>query len=388
MCSKWYYLLICCTWFTILAVVAQESQHELFPRRDLTRVNYQADQHINAQLFPALSTLTGENYEPTLELLQSGINNSHSSFILHNASRATCRQTLAFALGVWWIETTDLTNNKISFTAQAHVPQGTVSARSVSSTLINHADAEIIINQALKPWLAGDAGISYLPADGLWSAALDDEGHRRFIEILSQFERPRISASSWVSDVDAINMDRLMQHPINAHNWLEFMRQLASSTDCSVALAPGLSLTPFPAQRVVSERMTIKELLSLLPALGIHTAVAHGVIGVAGTPLTMIHGQRQHPAQRRHLALIPLHQIIDQESHVDKIIPVLRDKIIPEWTTKPGWGLWYLKSQRALLIAADIPTQHAILDALQAIDRLGVELGLSALSMSGHTSSP
>jgi hypothetical protein len=282
------------------------------------------------------------------------------------------------------VESSALTTERsILLTNQATLTTDKVSARSVNSTLINVADAEKILEQALAPWLSGAAGMSYLPADGMWSATLDDNGHQRFMELLTELERPRMRASTWVSDANDVDVRQFMQHPIDAHNWLDFMQQLASSTDCSVALAPGIMLKTFPEKRIQSDVMRVHDLLSHLSQLGIYAAIAHGVIGIADAPLSAMHNEREHPAQRRHIAVLPIRHLIERHDDAETIMLGLRENILPGWTTLPGWGLWYLKNEQALLVAADIPTQHAIMDALHVIDRFGLRPGLSRLTTTG-----
>jgi hypothetical protein len=55
-------LVIICGWTAIFLNTLLNAEDGVFPRRDLTRVDYQALQQENIAIFPTLSALAGESY--------------------------------------------------------------------------------------------------------------------------------------------------------------------------------------------------------------------------------------------------------------------------------------------------------------------------------------
>ncbi len=346
---------------------------------DRTRVSYTADNQGNSTLLPTLSALSGERYEPVIDLLLDGVTATRASLVLHQATPASCRQALAFALHCWWTNSTEKLDNKIWLTTQTILPQGLISVRSTSSILRHQPGLQPIAETILKPWLGGDAGISLLPVEGLWTASLDEAGHRRLIELLSLLERPQATASSFVPDPDVVDMRRMMREPIYATSWSSLMTTLSQSCDVSVAMSPHLCLRVFPKNNISLARLSLGEIAATCAVFNIRVFWQHGVLCLGEADYHPDDADREHPAQRRHLAMIPIGHLVSGPVDGELIVTALRQKVAPRWWEQPGAAIYYLASARALLIGADIPTQQVLLEALNALDRVGLELGIGTL---------
>jgi hypothetical protein len=351
---------------------------------DQTSVSFQADDQETSVLLPTLSALAGERYEPVIDLLLQGITATRASFVLSHASPASCRQALAFALDCWWVYAADEFNKKIWLTTQPKMPLGAVSTRSMSSSLRQDAGLQTIAETVLSPWLGDDCGISFLPTERLWTATLDEAGHRRLVELLSILERPLAVASSLVPDADIIDLRRVMLQPIYATSWSSLLTLLSQSAQISVSLSPQLRLRTFPQTNISLAKTALGDLDKSLAAYELQALWQHGVLCLGEKRDQVDDADHEHPAQRRHLALIPIGHLITNAVEGELIASVLRNKVAPWWWKKSGAALHYLEPARALLIGADIPTQQHVLQGLNALDRLGLELGVETLGKSSQ----
>ena len=348
---------------------------------DRTRVSFTADNQSNSLLLPTLSDLAGEQYEPVIDLLLDGVTATRASLILHQATPASCRQALAFALHCWWTNSTEKLDKKIWLTTQTNRPPGQIFVRSTSSILRNQPGLQPMAEAILKPWLGGGAGISLLPVEGLWTASLDEAGHRRLIELLSLLERPQAVASSSVPDPNIVDMRRTMREPIYATSWSSLMTSLSQSCDASVAMSPRLCLRVFPNNNINLPRLSLGEIAAACTVFNIRAFWQHGVLCLGEAEYHPDDVDREHPAQRRRLAMIPIGHIVRNTVDGELVATVLRQKIAPRWWEQPGAAIYYVASARALLIGADIPTQQVLLEALNALDRVGLELGIETIGV-------
>ncbi|HEX3132060.1 MAG TPA: hypothetical protein VHX44_00590, partial [Planctomycetota bacterium] len=328
-------------------------------------------------LIAALSALNSEAYQPEVELLVAGINSTHVSLSLVNASPSSCRQAVAFALDTWWAMGLDGT---IVLQTSATPPRGALSARTLTSTLRRQPALEPLAEHLLAPWLGGQAGLSYLPNEGQWSASLDEDGHRRLVEFLSLCERPASQAASRVSDADTPDQRRLLGAEISVRSWPALVTELAQATQASISLSPRLRLRPFPADGVKLPRMAIAQLDTALRQNGIAARWCRGVLCLGENHVPPARVIKEHPAQRRRLALIPIGHLLTNVVDGDLIVTALRRHVAQGWWDLPGAGIEYLANTNALLVAGDVDSQQAVLDALAAIDTLGLELGLRTIT--------
>jgi len=342
-----------------------------------TRVTYAATDQETAVLIAALGAISGETYQPDVDLLVAGITSTRASLSLINASPSTCRQAVAFALDCWWALGLDGT---IALQASATPPRGTMSARTLSSTLRRQPALVPLAERLLAPWLGGQAGLSYLPNEGMWSATLDENGHRQLVEFLSLCERPASQAASRVADADTPDQRRVLGSEISARSWSTLVTDLAQATTASVAISPRLRLRTFPADGVKLPRMTIAHLGDALRLHGIAARWCRGVLCLSETSMPPARMLKEHPAQRRRLALIPIGHLLTSALDGDLIVTALRRHVAQGWWELPGAGIEYLANTNAVLVAGDVDCQQAVLDALTAIDTLGLELGLRTIT--------
>ena len=161
---------------------------------------------------------------------------------------------------------------------------------------------------------------------------------------------------------------------------------LATATNASVSLAP--EVTSRGAAPAIAA-LTVADLPAALAAAGLRGRCIHGVWCIS---VTDIPEDREHPAQRRRLAIVPLAHLVPENSADPaaaagaRLATALRACVVPSAWNRPGWSLTWmatwpgLPAANGLLIAADPPTMHAVLDACDVLDRLGVEAGLEALA--------
>jgi hypothetical protein len=340
------------------------------------RVTSSASDQDVSLLLATLGALSGESYEPELDLLASGVSTTRASLVLADAGTASCRQALAFALDCWWA---DGPAGQITLLTGRHLPQGPLQVQSLGSTLRRQSEVLPLVERLMVPWLGGDAGISLLPSDGLWTATLDGEGQRRLLELLTLLERPAPQVSSHVPDAAQPDPRRFTTAPLRATSWVALMEGIGRVSGISLSLSPLLRLRVFPAGGIELERQPLGSLVQALQAHGVTATWCRGVLclGEAGRAPELV--EREHPGQRRRLAVIPIGHLVSGPFDGELVATALRTRVAPAWWTQPGAGLVHIERFRALLVAADPATQQAVLAALGAIDRLGLELGLQSL---------
>lgn len=345
-------------------------------------VTYAAIDQDASVLIAGLGRFSGDTYQADVELLAAGIGSTQATLSLFNASPAGCRQALCFALDCWWADGTDGT---IALLTGAQLPRGVLSVRSISSTLQHQSPVLPLVERLMAPWLGGQAGVSYLPSEGQWTATLDDHGHQHLVEILSLCERPTARASSRVADADLPDLRRLTTSELSVQSWPALVEGLTATMQASVALAPRLRLRTFPGEGVKLRQQSRAEVVETLRHHGIVARWSHGVLCLGDNTRAAALCDREHPAQRRRLALIPIGHLLSTAVDGELIITAIRRRVSPAWWGLSGAGIEFLSGSGTLLVASDLDTQQAVLDAVSAIDRLGLELGLRTLDAgTGH----
>lgn len=342
-----------------------------------TQVTYvAADQEASAML-AAVGTLSGERYQPDVELLVAGINGTRTSLCLINAGPNACRQAVAFALDCWWIRDAE---GGIALSTNARLAQGPVEVRTLSSTLRRQPQVQALVERLLTPWLGGPAGLSYLPSEGLWSATLDSDGQRQLVELLSLCERPSAQAVSRVADPATPDLRAIIANELSVRSWPTLVEGLAQALQAPVALSPRVRLRNFPVDGVRLSRQTLGQVAESLRAQGISANWCHGVLCLGDLSLPTERVERQHPAQRRRLATIPIGHLLSNPVDGELIAATLRRHVAVAWWELPGAGIEFLAESGTLLVAADVDAQQAVLNAVSALDTLGLELGLQTIT--------
>lgn len=364
-----------------VVVAVMLAGHAMAGEPAMAKVTYTALDQEAATVIAALGTLSGERYQPDVDLLVAGINRTQVSLCLVDAGPDACRQALAFALDCWWARDAD---GAIVLSGGERPPHGAMEVRTLTSTLRRQTQIQGLVERLMAPWLGGPAGVSYLPSDGLWSATLDQEGHRRLVELLSLCERPLAQAVSRVTDPGTPDPRRLTTRELSAHSWTTLVDGLAQVLQAPVALSPRLRLRAFPSSGTNFRRQSVREVTDSLRSLGLTAYWCHGVLCLGETSLPKERGDRQHPAQRRRLAIIPIAHLLDNPVDGELVVVTLRRHVAPHWWDLPGAGIDFLADSGSLLVAADVDTQHAVLDAIGALETLGLELGLQTISGGGR----
>lgn len=341
-----------------------------------TQVTYVAADQEAAAMLAAVGTLSGEHYQPDVDLLVTGITGTRTSLCLVNAGPNACRQAVAFALDCWWVRDAD---GGIVLSTNDRLPHGTVEVRTLTSTLRRQPHLQALAERLLAPWLGGPAGLSYLPSEGMWSATLDSEGHRRLVEFLSLCERPAAQAVSRVADPATPDLRAMTGNELSVRSWPTLVEGLAKALQAPVALSPRVRLRTFPVDGVRLPSQTVGQVADSLRAQGISATWCQGVLCLGELSLPSERVARQHPAQRRRLAMIPIGHLLSNPVDGELVAATVRRHIAPTWWAMPGSGLEFLTESGFLLVAADVDTQQAVLDAVGALDTLGLELGLQTI---------
>lgn len=320
----------------------------------------------------ALLTLDPDLGDLHTDLLVAGRGDLPVTMVLVDRAPAGARQALAHALGAWWM---DDRNGRIRFLADQRLPTGAVSTRTHVSVLANAPGREALVERLMAPWLTGDAGVSYEVSDATWTATLDQEGHAILDQVLHALEGRDAPIPPLVPDAEVPDPDRPLA-AWQARSWHEAVRALAA-LGVSSSVSPGLIQDGLPGRRLDIPAGRSGDLPRRLALAGIQGDFIQGVLCLAG--VTEIVEDRQHPAQRRRLAALPLRHLVRDGVEGLALTATLRDRVMPWWWSRPGAGLWFLENHGVLLVAADATAIHAVMAALVQVDRLGLEQGLLRL---------
>jgi len=282
---------------------------------------------------------------------------------LRRADAVTARNALAVALGAWWAS--DPAGGH-AITRSRRLPQGPLRARSYTTGLRQRADLEAPVRSLLDPWLGGDAGLSYLPAEGQWSMTADGDGQAQAGRLLTLIEYLRPGAPALVPADGTPGPSATLAHAAGGSEWSGLVLSLAQATQRSVACFPALAASEL---RPVS-----------LPA-GLPLTAVPGALNAAGIPavwfgdlLALGHGDgAEHPAQRRVLCILPVPHLARDQAGGELLVEQLRRQVSPSAWSLPGFGLLLLPDQRSLLCAGDVILIHQVLEALDRIDRFGAD---------------
>ena len=336
-----------------------------------------------------LGRLSNDTPSLAFDLATSPVGAKPITVCLRAAEPAAVRQALAFSVGVWWAE--DAAGG-VSLTSDARPPRGPLRARTHSSGLRNTPATEKLVRELAAPWLGAGPGfgptgdrqelatLTYVPENGLWLATLDANGQARLVEILTLLQLPTPNVPPLVPDPGTPLGDQLLSNPIGVMPWSDWVTALASATGHSVSLAPGIAgVRAAPEIRA----RTIAEIPAALAIAGIRSACIQGVWSLSSTGVP---DDREHPVQRLRYGIIPLPHLAADDAAGQRLAANLRTHVVPDAWTRPGWDLAWLPTiagiapAKGLLIAADPGTIHAVMDACDVLDRLGVEAGLEALA--------
>jgi hypothetical protein len=314
---------------------------------------------------------------PDAAVLAAGGTAAIARLALVDASPAGVRQALCHAAGWWWAPAAG--TDRIRLTTSGQMALDALSSRVLPSTLVGADWCEAPVRQLLAPWMGPTTGLLFDPDDGSWSACLDAAGHAHLLEAVSLFERPQARAPALVPDADMPEPARMLP-ALPMTSWADLLR-ICAVNGVSISVAPGLDQQPLPSGAIppgpcgtLSERFR---------ALGWQAVWSHGVLCVApawSERSAMIAEDRQLPALRRRIAWLTVAHAAAAPADGLALVAGLSRHVAPWWWSRPGAGMWYLEGPRAILVAADAPTIHAVLDALALVDRYGLDDALARLA--------
>ncbi len=288
--------------------------------------------------------------------------------VLREADPIAVRQALAHAADLWWAPVPETDNDTI-LSRSPQPPRGRLRVTNHSSSQLDPA-TEDHLRVFLAPWLGpgdrfhpGEGTVVLDLAHGGWIATLDDPGRMHLIELLSLLQQPRARVPPLVPDGGVPDPQARLDLDLAPGSWLAWLTTVANTVGLSVSLAPGINQGATAPELHLHGRQA--ELAPALHQLGLESAIVAKVLCLGRTPPT----DRQHPALRRRLALIPASHLARTTSAGAELITHLRQALPPADWTNPGWGLAWLPTANAILIAADAATIHAVLDVVDARDR-------------------
>ena len=287
---------------------------------------------------------------------------------LARADVAAVRQALAFAVDGWWSEDGQGTT---LYRPDLTLPLGPLSSRTYTSNLIGRLDRERLVQEVLAPWLGrAGCGLALDAGSGTWAATLDSDGHRRLIEVLDLLERGTASVPSWIPPPGNRAPDLRLGHGIQSDSWDHLALTLGQVLGVSIALHPRMP----PISGVITlPAGSLAEASTRLAALGLGQAWINGVWCWGGEAPQ----DRQHPAQRRRLALVPAPSLCDETS-----LLLLRGALgrhDPAWTM-PGACL-VATAPDLLLVGSDVQRIHRVWDLAESSSRIGLDAALTAFTM-------
>ncbi len=340
---------------------------------DAGRLDFSCSEQPAAEVLAALNSMGVELTAETALLHDAAT--QPLTFALHHADAAALRQAVALAWGVWWIP--DQGRGFICTRAR-ELTTGPLRAQTYTTDLRHEPGVETQVHALMTPWLGGDAGLSLLPAEGLWSACLDADGHAQLSTLLTLLEYPRVQCPPLLPDVALPDADARLSQPLRADS-MNALAQALAAAGVSVAVAAD-ARDATVAVRL--EREHLAELPRLLRAQGVRSAWRQGVLCLGLTTPD----DRQHPALRRRIAVVPVTNLVHHDGDGELLTDLLLKKVRPSAWRAPGYGVVFRARFRCLIVCADAALIHSVLDALDRLDRDGLANGATLLGDLGDES--
>ena len=300
---------------------------------------------------------------------------------LFSAAPVARDQALAFAAGAWWAIDTD---GNSQLTRAPAPPHGRLRADRRPYNLSADPTAITLVTTALAPWttrIPGDAvregTLGYDPASASWFATLDDAGHNRLLDVLTLLQTPRPQAPALLPDLGLPPSETIYAVDVPGGAWRDWCQQFATAVSANVSIDPTLAATIPPP---LSAHGGMRDIQAALSVQGIASQCLAGTWCLGPSAQIPVIANREHPAQRSRLAFIPIPHLLQEGVTGEALAEALRAAVAPPAWTLPGWTLSWRPTVQALIVIADPPTIHAVLDALDSLDRNGPAAGMAALA--------
>ena len=290
--------------------------------------------------------------------LDSELHERRLWFALAGTESAPARQALAHTLGCWW------TSAVIGqLTCQDHLSSADAGVRSFPPLPATPPGAEALLRRLCDPWLGGNGGLAIDLASGTWTATASPSGLARLEQLLAAMADPAPRAPHLLP-AGAIPERPLARNP-RGSDLGSWCMDLAACAGLTVALAPDCDpAAPAPA----AVATTLGEAVAALNALGLAAAVHHDCLCVGTAPPI----DRLHPAERAAVAVLPVGHLCRDQAELVHLAAQLGARVRPAAWDLPGWAIAPLPWRNSLLIVADPPTIHAVIDAVECADQIGL----------------
>ncbi len=260
-------------------------------------------------------------------------------------------QALATACDGWWLDDRD---GALLLTHREVLPSGGLHLRSVSG-LAPRAGSSERLKRLLAPW--GGQDLRYDQRASAWTARLDDDGWRELVALVALFDQPRAVAPPLIR----AEPDPTLGFDLpEAADWVAWAGAVCAATGRSTAVHPRVLATRAkpPANPLVR---SLGEARAALASINLRLALVDGAWCLDTVPPV----PRRHPALRRFLAVLPVSQLpgLGRQSTVEQVADRLRGAVAPAFA-QPGWLLAPVPDADAVLVAADPPTIHQVIDRL------------------------
>jgi hypothetical protein len=282
-------------------------------------------------------------------------------FALPDRAADPARQALAHGLGCWW-SAAGLSNDP-------RFAGGAVEVRTYPPLPAPLPGAERLVRQALDPWLGGNGGLAQDFNSGGWSATTSPLGQARLENLLAALGDPHPRAPHLLPDpmVPSANLHfTRMPEGSDLASWcIDLMRV----SGLAVALAADVDPQ---APAIGGACTTLGEAMDRLAQLGLHAAVWHRCITISAAAAP----DRRHPAERAAVAILPAGHLCQDTDQLGRFSAQLGARVRPGVWDSPGWLIAPLPTRLDLLVIADPATIHAVMEAMEAADQVGLSAWL------------
>lgn len=280
---------------------------------------------------------------------------------LPDRDATSARQALAHGLDCWW-SAAGLSNDP-RFTGAA------LEVRTYPPLPSPLPGAERLVRQALDPWLGGNGGLAQDFNNGGWSATTSPLGQARLENLLAALGDPHPRAPHLLPDPLAPSPDLRLARTPEGSDLAAWCIDLMRVSGLAVALSTDIDPhAPAPEGACA----TLGNALTALGSLGLQAEVWHRCISVS---VSRPH-DRRHPAERAAVAILPAGHLCRDADQLGQLSAQIGARVRPTAWELPGWLIAPLPTRLDLLVIADPATIHAVMEATEAVDQVGLQAWL------------